>query len=95
MSKSKISKHGRATAYDRGQHMLVCEDLGVSRFASDAGPSAHEAVQDIQARVRAAKQELHEIALELQNGAFATSDPQISQVLQYLSVRTSLLTMRL
>ena len=45
--KSKISPYGRPTAYDRGQHMLICETLGVSRDPLAPGPSAYEAVQTL------------------------------------------------
>ena len=76
--KSKISPHGRPTAYDRGQHMLICEALGVSRDPLAPGPTASEAVQTLLEQCRKGVQEdvkltLLHLYLELENLAFHLS----------------------
>jgi hypothetical protein len=84
---SKVSKDGRPSAYDRGQHMLVCQDLGVSRFANAPGPSAHEAVQELQQHRVRDNHELFDISLDLETCGTLTSNLQLSEVLRRLAHR--------
>ena len=86
---SKTSKNGRPSASDRGQHMLVCEDLGVSRFADSPGPSAHEAVQALKEHLSRIVDVVPDIALEIENCAFYIheTDPRLGQLLHVLASR--------
>lgn len=52
------TRRRRATAYDRGQHELICDALKVSADPDAAGPTAYEAVCVLMAKLSLAKAEL-------------------------------------
>lgn len=53
--KTKTKKRKRPTAYDRGQHELICNALNVSPDPSAPGNTAYEAVCVLMMKLNAAK----------------------------------------